>query len=86
MSCLSGKKSATGGDVFMMCSDGLSDTVSTDAMADIMQKHPAPKEAVRALVAAALDAGGHDNVTVSIVRVEAGSAKKPRKPKTTAHS
>jgi protein phosphatase len=72
------------GDVFMMCSDGLSDTVPDDAIADILRENTSPKDAARLLVAAALEAGGHDNVTVSIVRVEASAPKKAKKRKSGA--
>jgi protein phosphatase len=66
------------GDIYMMCSDGLSDTVSDSAMAEIMREHNDVKACAHALVAAALEAGGHDNVTVLIVRCDAA---KPRKRK-----
>jgi protein phosphatase len=50
------------GDRILLCSDGLSDLVADEAIAEILADG-SPEEAARALVAAALDAGGRDNVT-----------------------
>lgn len=68
------------GDIFMMCSDGLSDTVSDASMAEIMRRNPDVKACAQALVDAALEAGGHDNVTVLLVRCD-GAAPRKRKSK-----
>lgn len=56
------------GDVFILCSDGLSDMVEDAAIARLVRGR-APEEACRALVEAALAAGGRDNVSVAIVAV-----------------
>lgn len=64
------------GDTFLMCSDGLSDTVADGAIAEIMRQHQDLKACTHALVAAALEAGGHDNITVLMVRCEAGKQRK----------
>lgn len=52
------------GDRFVLCSDGLTDLVSPARMADLLGAAAAPADACRALVEAALAAGGLDNVTV----------------------
>ncbi len=53
------------GDVFLLCSDGLSDLVADEAIAHILEEtYPNYQEASQALIQAALDAGGNDNVTV----------------------
>ena len=58
------------GDRFVLCSDGLSDMVPEVKMQSILTSHPEnPEKTVRALVSAALKAGGADNVTVVIVDV-----------------
>ena len=57
------------GDGMVLCSDGLSDLLTEADLAGIMQQHPDLSEAARALVKAALDRGGHDNVTVILVRI-----------------
>jgi PPM family protein phosphatase len=55
-------------DVIVLCSDGLSGAVSDAAIADIAGRLP-PGEACEALIAAALAAGGHDNISVGVLRV-----------------
>lgn len=53
------------GDIVLLCTDGLTDLVDDDRIAVILrQKPPQPAEA---LVNAALQAGGRDNVTVVVV-------------------
>ncbi len=67
------------GDVFLMCSDGLSDTVDDDVISDIIKQHTDVKACAHALVAAALEAGGHDNVTVLLVRCEQAEPRRKKK-------
>jgi serine/threonine protein phosphatase PrpC len=55
------------GDRFLLCSDGLTDLVSDEAIAEILVAWPEPETACRALVDAANRAGGTDNVTVILV-------------------
>lgn len=55
------------GDRFLVCSDGISDLMSEDLMACILQQHDTPAGATRALALAALDAGGRDNLTAVVV-------------------
>jgi PPM family protein phosphatase len=63
------------GQQFLICSDGLTGEVRDDVIADILRSAPSPLEAVDALIEAALAAGGHDNVTVIVVRAASdGSA------------
>ena len=58
------------GDRLLLCSDGLSDMVPESRMLEILTSHPEnPEGAARALVSAALQAGGADNVTVVVVDV-----------------
>ncbi len=59
------------GDIFMLCSDGLTDPLDDDELAAIFHAHDAP-ELPDALVRAALEAGGDDNVTVVIVHLREG--------------
>src|SRR4030095_15493424 len=52
----------------LLCSDGLSDSIGAAAIRDLVEEHAGrPTDAVRALVLAANDAGGRDNVTVVYV-------------------
>jgi protein phosphatase len=56
------------GDIFVLCSDGLSGPVEDTEIGQIIGCMP-PEEAVRALVALANLRGGPDNITVIVVRV-----------------
>ncbi|WP_249274250.1 Stp1/IreP family PP2C-type Ser/Thr phosphatase [Parachlamydia sp. AcF125] len=57
------------GDVFMMCTDGLSDLLSQKEMESILNHSSKTEEAVENLVKAAKNKGGYDNVTVVMLRV-----------------
>ncbi len=67
------------GDVFLLCSDGLSKMVPDKLIHKILRKQAAANldEQAKLLVKAALDAGGDDNVTVILVRV---SGELPQAP------
>jgi PPM family protein phosphatase len=52
---------------FIVCSDGLHSEVSDSEIGAIAQAHIDPQQAADALTNAALDAGGHDNITVIVV-------------------
>ncbi len=58
------------GDVFLLCSDGLLNHVEDDLIAEQVRTK-SPAEATWNLVNQALAAGGTDNTTVMIVRVDA---------------
>jgi protein phosphatase len=61
---------ATDGDIYLLCSDGLTSMLAEPAIGDILRGAPDITAAAEQLVAAALDAGGRDNVTVVLFRVE----------------
>lgn len=52
------------GDRLLLCTDGLSDLVSDQQIAEIVRTVETPQAACDALIAKALKAGGKDNVTV----------------------
>lgn len=54
------------GTSLLLCSDGLSNLVSTELMQEYVTLYP-PKEAVELLVQKAVELGGFDNVTVAII-------------------
>ena len=59
------------GDRFVLCSDGLSDMVSEDNLAVLLEEYPGnPETTATRLLDAALDAGGLDNITVVVVDVK----------------
>jgi protein phosphatase len=53
------------GDVFLLCSDGLTTMVSNQLILDLVERHRGDMDkALRALVSAANKGGGEDNITV----------------------
>lgn len=64
------------GDVYLMCSDGLSDMVDDAGIARILSTPGALAQRAQALVDTANENGGRDNIAVMLVEVaEAGSRK-----------
>lgn len=57
-------------DVFMMCTDGLSDLLSHEDIENIMNKSANIEDSVTKLIQTAKVRGGHDNITVLMVKVE----------------
>lgn len=57
------------GDVFLLCTDGLTDALSDAQIAAILGEHAVPAEATNALNQAAYRAGSQDNITTLVVRV-----------------
>jgi protein phosphatase len=55
------------GDLFLLCSDGLSDMLSDERMCSILQGRTSVVEKSRALVHAANRQGGRDNISVALV-------------------
>jgi PPM family protein phosphatase len=60
------------GDVFLLCSDGLSGMLPDEEMRSILAGAPTLDSAVKELVEAANANGGTDNVTVILARYDAG--------------
>ncbi|HTR89385.1 MAG TPA: Stp1/IreP family PP2C-type Ser/Thr phosphatase [Solirubrobacteraceae bacterium] len=58
------------GDVYLLCSDGLTTMVPEERIAELLTAHPSLREAGEALIAAANQAGGRDNITVVLFRLE----------------
>jgi protein phosphatase len=58
------------GDVFLLCSDGLTSMVPEARVAEILGDASSLSDAGRALIKAANDAGGRDNITVVLFRLE----------------
>ncbi|MEN9544996.1 MAG: hypothetical protein RLZZ598_1829, partial [Pseudomonadota bacterium] len=63
-----------GGDILLLCSDGLSDMLSETQIAELLHDHDALPEAAQALVDAANEAGGRDNISVILVRAHANTS------------
>lgn len=60
------EREISAGEMFLICSDGLSSLVEDDRISEILNEIP-PDKAVKALVEQALANGGDDNVTVMLV-------------------
>lgn len=65
------------GDTYLLCSDGLSDMIDDESIAQLLIGCATLPEATDALVAAANEAGGKDNISVVLARVRglAGAAR-----------
>jgi serine/threonine protein phosphatase PrpC len=60
------------GDRIILCSDGLSNELSTEQMAEVLAAEPDPEAAAHRLVDLANEHGGNDNITVVVVDVLVG--------------
>jgi serine/threonine protein phosphatase PrpC len=58
------------GDVYLLCSDGLTTMLPEERIADLLVANPRLPDAGEALIAAANEAGGRDNITVVLLRLE----------------
>ncbi len=61
---------ARSGDVYLLCSDGLTTMLPETRVAEILCSQPRLRDAGEALVRAANAAGGRDNITVILFRLE----------------
>ena len=66
------------GDLFLMCSDGLSDMLDDDGIAQVLLAHDSLESGARALIDAANDAGGKDNISVILGRASGGASAPAR--------
>lgn len=64
------------GDILLLCSDGLSGMVRFEEIREALRSGAEPLEICKALTERANNAGGHDNITVIIVRFD-GTGLKP---------
>ncbi len=63
------------GDVYVLCSDGLSGMVDDDDILSVVTDNPEPEKACRRLVTMANEHGGEDNVTAVVVAIEDSVAR-----------
>jgi protein phosphatase len=61
------------GDLYLMCSDGLSDMLDDTAIAQLLIANESLESGIRALIDAANDAGGKDNISVILMRAAGGN-------------
>ena len=61
-------------DVFLMCSDGLSDMLDDSTICQLLLAQDSLDATAQALIDAANDAGGKDNISVILVRASGGAS------------
>jgi protein phosphatase len=64
------------GDIYLMCSDGLSDMVDDVPIARIMESDASLEQKARQLISIANAHGGRDNITVLLAHAVAGNPKR----------
>jgi protein phosphatase len=62
------------GDRLLLCSDGLTEIVTNEAIAATLDAEPAPEDAAKKLLAQANDGGARDNITLVVVRFDPADA------------
>ena len=72
------------GDQFLLCSDGLYDLVTDDEIKQALMDHSRPRVACETLIELAKERGGHDNITVGVIKLIAptGGKKNREVPET----
>ena len=69
---------ARAGDLFMLCSDGLTSMVGDEAIEDVVEEHRSDLDAVaRGLVERANRSGGEDNITVVLFEIADDASPAP---------
>ena len=64
------------GDIYLMCSDGLSDMVEDGFIARVMETDATLDQKAKQLISSANACGGRDNITVLLVQANAGSKRR----------
>jgi protein phosphatase len=73
---------ARSGDVYVLCSDGLTGMISDTELGTLLRAAPSLESAAEALVRAANQSGGKDNITVVLFRLEDDGAATAGDPPT----
>jgi protein phosphatase len=74
------------GDVYLLCSDGLTSMIPEARVGELVRGASSLSGAGRALIDAANDAGGRDNITVVLFRLEEVRSAAPGGETTTEHA
>lgn len=64
------------GDIYLMCSDGLSDMVNDAGIAEVMLTNGSLEQKSKQLIAAANGGGGRDNISVLLAQAKQASVKR----------
>jgi protein phosphatase len=81
-----GEGELRGGDVFMLCSDGVWNKLGDKRIHDLLLDHDDPQVAATRLASLAEDTGSQDNCTALVVRVKAVPSERLRDSIARAHS
>ncbi len=73
------------GDVYMLCSDGLTDVLDDLTLELIVSENRGPDEHVRALLDAALASGAQDNIAAVVVACHETDVAPKRRPSARPH-
>lgn len=57
-------------DIFLICSDGLTDAISDESIAESLSSGMSMNETARTLIRSALSSGGKDNITVILCKLD----------------
>jgi PPM family protein phosphatase len=68
------------GDVYLLCSDGLTSMVSDDEMESVLRQSGSLQQAADALIRAANQSGGKDNITVVLFKLDQDDAAEEEAP------
>ncbi|MGB4136683.1 MAG: protein phosphatase 2C domain-containing protein [Microbacterium sp.] len=68
------------GDRFVICSDGLTKELTDYGILHFLREHSDPAEAVEAMLAAALENDGRDNITIVVLQVDAVAERDSSSP------
>jgi PPM family protein phosphatase len=77
---ISPERAISDNEVLLLCSDGLHGYVDEAHIADALHRNPDPQAAADALLHLALEAGGHDNISLYVIRVDSGAARAATAP------
>lgn len=71
------RRRAVKGDVYLLCSDGLTDMITDDAIEAILSRGGEIEDLCQDLIGAAMTSGGHDNITALLVGYDIGGSRLP---------
>lgn len=58
------------GDQYLLCSDGVTDMLPDSALETILREEPEPESCAQRIFEAAMEAGGRDNITLTVLRLQ----------------
>ncbi|MBI3236661.1 MAG: hypothetical protein HYZ48_03035 [Chlamydiales bacterium] len=56
-------------DIYMLCSDGLTDLISNPEISAILSDNISLEKMCKSLISSALEKGGNDNITVLLTKI-----------------